>query len=561
MKPTAPSSIVVRKRPCEQNLRLILLGVLSSILSRYKEDVWDVVLSSVNGFPPFTLTFCSAVLSQSITIEQYIASQGPINKAGIRANIGPYGSQSAGAGVGLVVASPSTFDPDYLYTWTRDSALVFKSLIDEYTHGENTSLALRSSIDNYVAAQTRLQQVSNPSGTVSTGGLDGPPLRAIALITYANWLLKDSNATYVNNSLLPVIKLDLDYTAKYWNQSGFDLWEEVSSRSFFTTAVQHRALREGSTFATKIGQSALAPILASIHTFDATAGCDANTFQPCSDKALANHKAYVDVFRSIYAINSGIASNAAVATGRYAEDVYYGGQPWYLTTAAAAQQLYYALTVWNSTGSLQVTDISLEFFRQFSSSVQTGTYNSSTSTYSTLTNYIRDYADGFLLVNAKYTPPNGSLSEQFNRNTGAQLSAKDLTWSYAATNEAFIARHGFVPATWGAAGLVVPAVCEDNAGATVKVTFNVVASTAWGENIYLTGSIDELKTWSPFDAIVLSSASYPTWSVTLDIPASRIFEYKYVRKSGTTVTWESDPNRSFSSPATGTWVINDSWNS
>lgn len=35
----------------------------------------------------------------------------------------------------------------------------------------------------------------------------------------------------------------------------FDLWEEVSSSSFFTTAVQHRALREGSTLATAIGQS------------------------------------------------------------------------------------------------------------------------------------------------------------------------------------------------------------------------------------------------------------------------------------------------------------------
>ena len=66
-------------------------------------------------------------------------------------------------------------------------------------------------------------------------------------------------------------------------------------------------------------------VLASVHTFDPAAGCDAGTFQPCSDKALANLKAYVDAFRSIYAINSGIASSGAVATGRYPEDVYMGG--------------------------------------------------------------------------------------------------------------------------------------------------------------------------------------------------------------------------------------------
>ena len=66
-------------------------------------------------------------------------------------------------------------------------------------------------------------------------------------------------------------------------------------------------------------------VLASIHTFDASAGCDANTFQPCSDRALSNLKVYVDSFRSEYSINAGIERTRAVATGRYKEDIYYGG--------------------------------------------------------------------------------------------------------------------------------------------------------------------------------------------------------------------------------------------
>lgn len=70
-------------------------------------------------------------------------------------------------------------------------------------------------------------------------------------------------------------------------------------------------------------------ILASIHMFDPGATCDSTTFQPCSDRALANHKVVTDAFRSVYAINKGIAKGVAVAVGRYPEDVYYDGNPWY----------------------------------------------------------------------------------------------------------------------------------------------------------------------------------------------------------------------------------------
>ena len=139
----------------------------------------------------------------------------------------------------------------------------------------------------------------------------------------------------------------------------------MNGSSFFTTAVQFRALSEGNILAEKIsrvcpacvsqspqllcflqtfwtGQYILANInnyhgrtgkdantlLASIHIFDPSTGCDDTTFQPCSPRALANHKAVVDSFRNIYAINSAIPKGKAVAIGRYSEDVYQGGNPW-----------------------------------------------------------------------------------------------------------------------------------------------------------------------------------------------------------------------------------------
>jgi glucoamylase len=86
---------------------------------------------------------------------------------------------------------------------------------------------------------------------------DGPALRSTAVITYANWLIKNGNSSYVTNTLWPIIQLDLDYVANNWNQTTFDLWEEVNSSSFFTTAVQHRALRQGAALANAIGQTSV----------------------------------------------------------------------------------------------------------------------------------------------------------------------------------------------------------------------------------------------------------------------------------------------------------------
>ncbi|KAF5315001.1 hypothetical protein D9619_007127 [Psilocybe cf. subviscida] len=562
------------------------------------------------------LCYCAAVFAQSSVVDSYVATESPIAKAGLLANIGPSGSKSSGAKAGLVIASPSTVNPDYLFTWSRDSALVFKTIVDQFTRGEDNTL--RTSIDQYLTAQTALQQVSNPSGTVSTGGLaepkfnidgtaftgpwgrpqrDGPALRATALITYANWLISNSNTSFVTSKIWPVVKLDLDYTATFWNQSTFDLWEEISSSSFFTSAVQHRALREGIALANKLGQTSVVSgyttqannilcflqsywnpsggfmtantgggrsgrdantALASIHIFDPAAGCDAATFQPCSDKALSSLKVYVDSFRSIYSINSGIASNAAVATGRYPEDVYFNGNPWYLTTAAVAEQLYDALIVWNQQKSLTVTSTSLAFFRQFAPSVAAGTFASTTSTFTTITGAVKTFADGFLAINAKFTPSNGGLSEQFDKGTGSPLSAADLTWSYASALTVFAARKGTVPASWGANGLAVPSgTC--GGGPTIQATFNVVATTQFGENIFLAGSLDSLANWSPDNALALNANNFPTWSVTVNLPPSSLFQYKFIRKFNGAVTWESDPNNQQTTPASGSVTFSDTW--
>ncbi|KAL3421898.1 glycosyl hydrolase family 15 [Phlyctema vagabunda] len=639
--------------------------------------VGSLALQAVFAFPsPSQLEQRETELLKR-SVDSFIATERPIALAGILCNIGSGGCVS-GAKPGIVVASPSKSSPDYFYTWTRDAALVFKALVDTFL--TNYSTSLQDEIEDYISSQAILQGVGNPSGGLSSGGLgepkfyvdetqftgswgrpqrDGPALRATAMIAYAKWLVNNGYTSTANSIVWPVIQNDLSYVSQYWNQTGFDLWEEVNGSSFFTIAASHRALVEGNSLATQLGRSCTycvsqAPqilcflqrfwnsnsgyvvsningnfgrtgkdansILSSIHTFDPTAGCDAATFQPCSDRALANHKSVTDSFRSIYGINSGRAAGTAVAVGRYAEDVYYNGNPWYLTTLSAAEQLYDALYTWKTLGSISVTSTSLAFFRDLVPSIAVGTYASSTSTYTTIYNAVLTYADGYVNIVATYAESDGSLAEQFSKDNGSPLSAADLTWSYAAFLTAADRRAGAVPYAWiNAAATSVPGTCVYTSAigtyssastgswpanqtpatgvgsttatatttgtstrtttsatstttctpaATVSVSFKELVTTSFGQTIKIVGSISQFGSWDTSKALTLSASAYtssnPLWQATVSLPAGTTFQYKLINvASSGAVTWEADPNRSYTVPTScsATATVNGKWQS
>jgi glucoamylase len=484
---------------------------------------------------------------------------------------------------------------------------------------------VRQKLDEYVSAQASLQGLTNPSGGPDSGGLgepkynvngtaftgpwgrpqrDGPALRATTLTIYSNWLVANGNTTYAADTVWPVIAKDLAYTVKYWNQTGFDLWEETSGSSFFTLSASHRALVEGVALATKLGKACdgcadAAPqilcflqsfwtgsyinsninlntartgkdvnsIISSIHTFDPSSECTDATFQPCSSRALANHKAVTDSFRSVYAINSGIPEGQAVAVGRYSEDVYYNGNPWYLATTAAAEQLYDAMQQWKSIGSISVDDTSLPFFKDLIPSIATGKYANDSDTYDSIMSAVSSYADGYFAIVQKYTPSNGGLSEQFNKANGSPVSAVDLTWSYAAFVTATDRRAGVPGPSWGElSNNVSPTTCSGTPSCDSKITFNVRASTEFGQNVFIAGQLTQLGNWSPADAKALSADKYtdsdPLWYAEIDLPAGTVFEYKYIKKtSDGTVVWESDPNnqRTTMGECGSTETVSDTW--
>lgn len=206
---------------------------------------------------------------------------------------------------------------------------------------------------------------------------------------------------------------------------------------------------------------------------------------------------------------------------------------------------------------------------------------------------------------ATYAQSNGSLSEQFSGSTGAPLSARDLTWSYAAFLTAATRRARIVPYSWGeplansvpsdcsstaALGSYSPATstifpanqtpipsvtssvsCTTTSACTsatsVAVTFREIVTTVFGQTIKITGNVVQLSNWDTASAVSLSSINYTSsnhiWFATIELPAGLVIQYKYINvASDGTVTWEADPNHTYTVPpsACGTTVtVSNTW--
>ncbi|KAK0486190.1 glycoside hydrolase family 15 protein [Armillaria novae-zelandiae] len=543
--------------------------------------------------------------------DAYVVFEKPIAKSNLLSNIGSSGTNARDAAPGVVIASA---DPDLFYTWTLDSSLVLRYLIDEFVSGGDTSL--QSQIEDIVKAQIEIQQIPNPSGSPPLDGLgepkfyvnktaflgeigrprrDGPAMRAISMVAWANYHLSQKNISYVENVLWPSIKLDLDYTSSNWNKTTYDIWGEVLSSSYWTSTVQHRALRQGIALGTAIGDTSISDsytnqaesllsywntneymtantgsgrrgldgstVLASIHAFDSSAGCDPITFQPCSDRALANVHAYIDSF-SVFQTNYGVSKSKATSIGRYPEDKYMGGNPWYLAIFTTLS------IVWKMQSSLSISP-------RFSDNAEVGTYSASSSSYISMTSDIHDYAEGFISVAAKATPSDGVLTEEYSRLSGygGGFGQKPYSWSDVAVLTAFRARNGSSAEPWGAHEVSLS--CSRQTGGwdpntgLVTVDFYLHLDASWGGSakpepmlvmVYLSGSNEALGSWSTDKAIPLSPVNSPIWSVTLQVNANETFEYKYLTKWETTPpVWEGGSNRSLVLPGGGYMYQNDTW--
>ncbi|HIW32807.1 MAG TPA: IPT/TIG domain-containing protein [Candidatus Paenibacillus intestinavium] len=93
---------------------------------------------------------------------------------------------------------------------------------------------------------------------------------------------------------------------------------------------------------------------------------------------------------------------------------------------------------------------------------------------------------------------------------------------------------------------------------TVRFVVNN-ATTTLGQSVYLTGSVAELGNWDTSKAIgpmynqVINA--YPTWYYDVSVPANTTIEYKYFKKAGSTITWQSGSNSTIVTPASGVTTV------
>ncbi len=101
-------------------------------------------------------------------------------------------------------------------------------------------------------------------------------------------------------------------------------------------------------------------------------------------------------------------------------------------------------------------------------------------------------------------------------------------------------------------------------GSQISVRFIVNnATTALGQNVYLVGNTAELGNWDPakavgpmFNQII---TAYPSWYFDVSVPAGTALQFKFIKKNGSAVTWESGSNHTFTSPASGTATVTVNW--
>ena len=104
-------------------------------------------------------------------------------------------------------------------------------------------------------------------------------------------------------------------------------------------------------------------------------------------------------------------------------------------------------------------------------------------------------------------------------------------------------------------------------GAQVSVRFKVNnATTDYGTNVYIVGSVPELGSWDTTKAIgplfndTPTIGVYPTWFYDISVPANTQIEYKFIKIDGAgNVVWESGMNHVYTTPASNTGEVTVNW--
>ena len=341
---------------------------------------------------------------------------------------------------GIIIASTSYKDPDYFYHWTRDSALIMKTIAKYYKETSNDK-CFKQIID-YIEIENHHQNLNSLSGlgepkfnVTKTNSLfndiwgrpqnDGPALRGLSMC-YIYTLLEDNMLykTIIKN----IIDKDLQYILTNIDYESFDLWEEVYGFHLYTACVQMKFLKvykelfynnnnNNNNDNDRINyiNNSINKLKDRIKKHNITIN-SFNKNEPLNKKydssilLCINHidydldiiniysetfKNYIiemcEYYKNYYSINK---NNKFIFIGRYKNDKYYNGNPWIITTTALIQ-----LLVIYCSKNIYIIENQEKIILEFIS-------------------YIFKFKDL-------------DIAEQIDKETGEQISAKNLTWNYS----------------------------------------------------------------------------------------------------------------------------------
>jgi len=228
-------------------------------------------------------------------------------------------------------------------------------------------------------------------------------------------------------------------------------------------------MTETTTTDVKKGRSGYgsAPLTVSVYNFDPSLGCDDATFQPCSPRALSSLKVVGDRFKAFFPLSQNFTEEQPPYFGFFTEDEFIGGhvspsdvrrvtpptyhvpQPQFFSSFNSAEQLYDALTTWDMIGYIDVTPVSLKFWKQFDERISVKRYRKGSQGYNVLTDYVHDWANKIVLQLAKATPEDYVLVQCVDKVTGKPYGPRGMVRSLAAALGVIDAYNGLVPPNWG----------------------------------------------------------------------------------------------------------------
>lgn len=334
--------------------------------------------------------------------------------------------------------------------------------------------------------------------------LGGTAIQALVLIRIMTLMEMEGEEEIVhkiyNADTKSLLKANLEYIARTWSMDSINVWEELSGNHFSVRMIQRIALLIGAKTAEHLEDPSAAKFyldtanhitdLLRMHWREGLGyyfetmykenflggGLDSSVlmvlffsqvepggeeFLLTSTRALSTIFYIRSTFESLYRINMRhrMEGGRGVFLGRYQQDIYDGnqsdyGNPWFICTNMLACVYYNLIAQLLSGHEIKVNELVLQFLFQVAPTLKfknNETINKDHKLFRDLLHNLFEEADGTLAFVKKYcvTYPDGTtmhMSEQIDRDTGEQVSALDLSWSYASLLSALQIRKRLVQA-------------------------------------------------------------------------------------------------------------------